>query len=124
MSFLNPGHLISHYGTWGLAIIMTAVLALGVAATGSTAVAPSRGSAGASESVAGENIIASELDELFRSDRVPADPSYRRAEAARILLKSSSHAGVSNADRRYLVTLVPAATNAPATELLSEWIMS
>jgi hypothetical protein len=98
--------------TWGLAIIMTAVLALGVAATGSTAVAPSGGSAGASESVAGENIIASELDELFRSDRVPADPSYRRAEAARILLKSSSHAGVSNADRRYLVTLVPAASSA------------
>jgi hypothetical protein len=51
------------------------------------------------------------LDELFRSERVPADPSYRRAEAARILLKSSSHAGVSNADRRYLVTLVPGASS-------------
>jgi hypothetical protein len=92
--------------TWGLAIIMSAVLALGVAAIGTKALAPSGGSSGAAESVAGENIIASELDDLFRSDHLPADISYRRAEAARILLKSSSHAGVPNSDRRYLATLV------------------
>jgi len=92
--------------TWGLAIIMTAILALGVAATGSRALAPSGGSTGAAQSVAGENIIASELDELFRADRLPPDISYRRAEAARILLKSSGHAGVPNSDRRYLATLV------------------
>ena len=86
------------------------LLALGVVAAGSTALAPAGGSAGAAESVAGENIIASELDELFRSSRVPAEISYRRAEAARILLKSSSHAGLSADDRRYLVTLASTVT--------------
>jgi len=102
--------------TWGLAIMMTALLALGVAATGSNAVAPSGGSAGAAESVAGENIIASELDELFRSGRVPADLVYRRAEAARILLKSSSHAGVPDEDRSYLTTMVASAIALPSAE--------
>ncbi len=91
---------------WGLAIVMTAVMALGVAATTAPAVAPS-GSAGASQSVAGENIIASELDELFRSDRDVPNIMYRRAEAARILLKASSHAGISRDDRNYL-TLITA----------------
>jgi hypothetical protein len=88
--------------TWGLAILITAVFALGASGVASTAVAPSGASAGAAQSVAGENIIASELDELFRTERLPADLTYRRAEAARILLKSSSHAGVPNEDRSYL----------------------
>lgn len=117
---LDPKEMEFHDGihglvTWGLAIIMTAVLALGAAATGDRALAPSGGSSGAAESVAGENIIASELDELFRSERLPADISYRRAEAARILLKASSHAGVPNPDRRYLAMLASEAGNA-ATE--------
>ncbi len=87
---------------WGLAILVASVLALGLAAVGSTALNPSAGTAGASQSVAGENIIASELDTLYRSDRSLADLAYRRAEAARILLKASGHSGVTNADRRYL----------------------
>jgi hypothetical protein len=100
--------------TWALAIVFTAILALGVAATGSRTLAPSGGEAGAAQSVAGENIIASELDELFWSDRPIADLTYRRAEAARILLKSSSHDGVPQRDREYLTTVVSAATGAPA----------
>src|SRR5689334_10478964 len=75
--------------TWALAVVITAVMALGVAATATPALSPSGGSAGASQSVAGENIIASELDELFRSPQPIPDREYRRAEAARILLKSS-----------------------------------
>jgi len=46
------------------------------------------------------------LDELFRSPRPIPDREYRRAEAARILLKSSSHTGVLNPDRRYLYAMV------------------
>jgi hypothetical protein len=96
--------------TWALAIVFTAMLALGVAATGSSLVAPSGGAAGAAQSVAGENIIASELDELFRTGKTIPDITYRRTEAARILLKSSSHAGVPNSDRRYLSIITAKAT--------------
>jgi hypothetical protein len=99
--------------TWALAIVFTAILALGVAATGSRTLAPSGGNAGAAQSVAGENIIASELDELFWSDRPIPDLTYRRAEAARILLKSSSHDGVPQRDREYLTTVVAAMTQTP-----------
>ncbi len=66
--------------TWGLAILVTAVLALGGAALTSPAVAPSGGEGGASQSVAGENIIASELDELFPR---PAEPRQYSPIAAR-----------------------------------------
>lgn len=99
--------------TWALAIVFTALMALGVAATGSRTMAPNGGNAGAAQSVAGENIIASELDELFWSDRPIADVTYRRAEAARILLKSSSHDGVPLRDREYLASVVAATTQAP-----------
>ena len=66
----------------------------------------------AATSVAGENIIASELDELFRTDRKldDADFAYRRSEAARILLKSSSHNGVPAQDRDYLSVLTATIT--------------
>jgi len=102
--------------TWALAIILAAVLALGVAATAAPALAPPGGQTGAAQSVAGENIIASELDELFRTDRAVPDITYRRAEAARILLKSSSHNGVPNTDRNYLTSLTAAITGMPIEE--------
>jgi hypothetical protein len=102
--------------TWGLAVGMTAILALGAAATASSATAPGGGASGAAQSVAGENIIASELDELFRSARPPSDITYRRSEAARILLKSSSHVGVPNEDRRYLATTVANITGVGADD--------
>lgn len=89
---------------WGLTVLFAAVLALGGAAVTAPAMAPS-GSQGPSASVASENILASELDELFRTDRHLADNeiTYRRAEAGRILLKTSSHAGVPSGDRDYLI---------------------
>lgn len=98
--------------SWALAITLTAVLALGTAAVAAPAMAPSGGNQGATQSVAGENIIASELDELFRTDEQINDISYRRAEAARILLKSSSHDGVPEQDRRYLALITANITGA------------
>jgi len=93
--------------TWGFAIVLTAALALGGAAATSRAIAPSGGASVPSASVAGENIIVTELDALFRSDRkfVDSDIEYHRSEAARILLKSSDHRGVSSEDRAYLAML-------------------
>ena len=61
--------------------------------------------------MAGENIIAFDLDRLLRGDRRQGeDVSQTRAEAARILLTSSSHRGVTAEDRAYLVRLVAART--------------
>jgi hypothetical protein len=97
---------------WGLAIVIGAVIAVAGASAASRAVAPSTGAAGAASSGASESIVASELDELFRTDRAltDADFTYRRAEAGRILLKSSSHAGVSGEDRDYLSNLTATIT--------------
>jgi hypothetical protein len=94
--------------TWGLAVLITALLAAGGTwATSRLSTPSSGGAASPIVSGGGENILASELDELFRTDRNLADRdiTYRRAEAARILLKSSGHGGVSNDERRYLATL-------------------
>jgi hypothetical protein len=100
-------------GTWALSILLTAILALGAAATIVPAAVPGSGPAGPASSVAGENIIASELDGLFRSDKRTIDVAalnYRRSEASRILLKSSSHNGVSGEDADALTANVSAAT--------------
>ena len=97
--------------TWGVAVVLTALLALGVAATASA-----RAPSGAPQSVAGETIIATELDGLFRSGKVINDIGYRRAEAARILLKSSGHNGVTNSDRSYLAAITSIVAGVPEAE--------
>ena len=94
---------------WGLAVVITAVLALGLAAT-------SRMTATNMQSSAGETLLARELDDLFRSGRVIDDLTYRRAEASRILLTASSRNGVSNDDRRYLTTISTIVLGVPETE--------
>src|SRR5579871_729064 len=91
---------------WGLAILIGAVLALGAGAIAVKPAVPSGGNAGPASSIAGENILANELDELFRSYRYGPAPENVRAEAARILLKSSSHKGISQEERAYLSNLV------------------
>jgi hypothetical protein len=101
--------------TWGLAVLMSAVLALGVAFTASLNM-PGASSAMPGASSAGETLLASELDNLFRTGRVIDDLSYRRAEAARILLTASSHNGVSNPDRRYLTTITSIVMGVPDAE--------
>jgi hypothetical protein len=107
---------------WGLAILIGAVLAIGAAHAVAPAAVPSGGQAGTFESVAGENSIAYELDQLFRSDRLPGrdvDMNYTRAEAGRILLTSSGHNGVSPEDRDYLARMVSSRADVSPQEAVS-----
>jgi len=93
---------------WGLATLATAMLIALSAPAVTRLAAPSAGAAGPSVSVGAENVIAYDLDKLFRTERRPAgaDMAYSRAEAGRILLTASGHDGVAADDRSYLVRLV------------------
>jgi hypothetical protein len=96
---------------WALATLLTGVLAIALVQATPRLAAPS--ASGPSTSVAGENIIAFDLDRLFRGDRRPqgaGNMDYPRAEAARILLTASSHRGLQPDDRTYMVRLVSAMT--------------
>jgi hypothetical protein len=96
---------------WALATLLTALIGLATAQSLTRLAAPSGGQAGASTSVGGENLIAFDLDRLFRAERRPnTDLEYARAEAARILLTTSSHRGMQPDDRSYLVRLTSATT--------------
>jgi hypothetical protein len=103
---------------WALATLLTGLLVI----LGSQAVtrlaAPSGGASGPATSVAGENIIAYDLDRLFRAERRPPDGdlTYARAEAARILLTASSHRGMLPEDRTYLVRLTASRTGLSAPD--------
>jgi hypothetical protein len=102
---------------WGLSTLLTAAM-IGAFLAPSARIAPTPEIAGASTSVAGENLIAFDLDRLFRGVRPQAgvDIEYARAEAARILLTSNGHEGVSNDDRTYLVRRVSEFTALPAAD--------
>jgi len=97
---------------WALATLLTGLIALAIAQAAPRSATPS----GSSEqtSFVGENIIAFDLDRLFRSERRPQglveNMNYPRAEAARILLTASSHRGIQAEDRNYLVRLVATVT--------------
>jgi hypothetical protein len=97
---------------WALATLLTGLIALAIVHATPRVAAPSGTSA--ETSIAGENILAYDLDRLFRSDRRPqgleGNLNYPRAEAARILLTASSHRGMQADDRTYLVRLVAAVT--------------
>jgi hypothetical protein len=96
---------------WALATLLTALVGLATAQSLTRLAAPSSGQAGPSTSVGGENLIAFDLDRLFRAERRPnTDLDYPRAEAARILLTTSSHRGMQPEDRTYLVRLTAATT--------------
>ena len=102
---------------WALATLLAAVLALSVAAMVPRLTAPS--GAPPSASVAGENLIAFDLDRLFRGGerRAPAaDITQARAEAARILMTASSHTGMRADDRSYLVRLTSVYTGLSAPD--------
>lgn len=102
---------------WALATLLTALLLVGAVAATTRLAAPSGGAAGPSTSVAGENLIAFDLDRLLRGERRQGDDvEHTRAEAARILLTSSSHSGVAAEDRAYLVRLVAARSGLAAPE--------
>jgi hypothetical protein len=103
---------------WALAILMTAFISLAAAQTLTRLAAPSGGTPGPAQSVAGENIIAFDLDRLLRSDRRPpnVDLGYARSEAARIVLTSGGHTGMTADDRAYLVRLVGNTTGLAAAD--------
>jgi hypothetical protein len=92
--------------TWALATLLTALLLFGGAQSLTRLAAPSTGTAGPSTSVGGENIIAFDIDRLFRGVRPDVNMESTRAEAARILLSGSSHSGMNTEDRAYLIRLV------------------
>jgi hypothetical protein len=96
---------------WALATLLAGMIALASLQILSRPTAPSGMSSGPATSVAGENIIAYDLDRLFRSERrQEGDMNYGRAEAGRILLTASSHSGLQPDDRTYLARLVAART--------------
>jgi hypothetical protein len=102
---------------WALATLLTVFMALAVAQLTPRLAAPSGAGPGPSTSVAGENLIAFDLDRLFRGDRRPAgDMNMARAEAARILMTTSSHRGMQAEDRAHLVRLVSANTGLSAAD--------
>jgi hypothetical protein len=103
---------------WALATLLTAAVAMAAAQSLTRLAAPSGGQAGPATSVGGENIIAYDLDRLFRAaDRRPdTDLTYSRAEAARILLTAAGHSGLSDEDRAYLIRLVASRTGLSAPD--------
>jgi hypothetical protein len=93
---------------WAIAVILTGLVTLAAAQSLSRLGAP----ASATQSAGAENLIAYDLDRLFRADRRPpnTDIRYARSEAGRILLTSAGHTGVTADDRNYLVTLTSTET--------------
>jgi hypothetical protein len=93
---------------WAIAVFLTAFTTWATAQSLSRLGAPSS----ATQSVAGENLIAYDLDRLFRAERRPQNTNiqYARSEAARILLTSAGHTGITVDDRNYLVALTSAET--------------
>lgn len=93
---------------WAIAVFLTALTTWATAQSLSRLGAPSS----ATQSVAGENLIAYDLDRLFRAERRPQNTNiqYARSEAARILLTSAGHTGITVDDRNYLVALTSAET--------------
>ncbi len=104
---------------WGVMTVAT-VLLVAIAANGLPRLAaPSGSTSGPAASVAGENIVAFDLDRLFRDQRTPlpaATMAQLRSEAGRILLTTSSHRGMLPDDRTYLVRLVERTVGLPAPE--------
>ena len=103
---------------WALSTLLTALMLMALAMSASRLAAPSGSSAGPAASVAGENIIAFDLDRLFRGRQMQGDINHTRAEAGRILLTASSHRGMLDEDRTYLTRLV--ATNTGLSQPDSE----
>jgi hypothetical protein len=103
---------------WAIATLVTALVVALVALGATRLAAPSGGEAGPAASIAGENIIAFDLDRLFRSDPPVdgADLEYNRSEAARILLAAAGHSALAAQDRTHLIKLVTARTGLNAAD--------
>jgi hypothetical protein len=98
---------------WALATLLTVAILLAGAGVATRLAAP--GSQSPSVSVGGENIIAFDIDRLFRAEKLAQIDAQRRSEAARILLTVSGHEGMRAEDRTHLVRMVSGTTGlAPA----------
>ena len=100
---------------WALAVVLGTLLA---ALVGGAALSRSNANLPAARASAAEPLLSYEIDRMFRpARRTPnIDLTQERAEAGRILLTSSSHAGMSSEDRAYLVQLVSATTGLTGTD--------
>lgn len=98
---------------WALAVLIGAVLVALVAWASSKPATTAQPT-----SVSEPSVLSYELDHLFRAPRRPpnVDLTAERAEAARILMTSSSHTGVTTDDRAYLVQQVTALTGLAAPD--------
>jgi hypothetical protein len=102
---------------WALATLLAAVMGFAIATLTPRLAVPSGAASGPTTSVVGENIVAYDLDRLFRGDRrTQAEIAYPRSEAARILMTASSHRGILPEDHAYLVRMVSASTGIAAPE--------
>jgi len=92
---------------WALAVLIGAIVAALVVWAASKPVSTMQ-----SPSSSEPSVLSYELDHLFRAPRRPpnVDLTAERAEAARILMTSSSHSGVAADDRAFLVQQVSALT--------------
>jgi hypothetical protein len=113
---------------WAIAMVLTVLMTWAVAQSLTRLAGPSGGPPGSAQSVAGENIIAYDLDRLFRAERRPqnVDLTYARSEAARILLTSAGHSGITSDDRAYLVRLTASNTGLtpPEAEMRVEAVIA
>jgi hypothetical protein len=101
--------------SWALATLFAGIIAIAAVQTLPRSTTP--GTANASLSVTGESLIAYDLDLLFRSPQPRQEGiSALRSEAARILLTTTGHAGMSGEDRAHLVRLVEFATGLAAAD--------
>jgi hypothetical protein len=103
---------------WGIATLLAGLIAAMTVPLLPRTPGMAAGTPQAASSVPGEGLIAYELDRLFRGSerRTGGDLSYYRAEAARILLTTSSHSGMDPTDRAYLAKLVAADTGTAAPD--------
>lgn len=94
---------------WALAVLMGAVVAIGIGAHSISNLAPAAASPSATSA---EPVLSYELDRLLRSNRRPpnVDVGTERAEAGRVLLTANSHSGVAAEDRTFLIAQVGALT--------------
>lgn len=103
---------------WALAVVIGTFLAVAGASTVMPVTSPQGGGTGQARSLGGENLLAYELDRLFRTDKRTAqgELEYERSEAGRILLMTNSRTGVPQDDRAYLARLVSSRTGLSPAE--------
>jgi hypothetical protein len=100
---------------WAIAVVVSSLL---VAASAAVVASKTVASATSTTAVAGEPLIAYQLDRLFRAERpLPAATmTYSRAEAARMLLTSTGRKGITVEDRAYLAWMVASETGIAPSE--------